>query len=72
MITKVLTSIFGTQHEREMKRIQPYVDEVNKREAGLKALTDDQLKAKTPEFKQRIANGETLDSLLPDAFAVCR
>lgn len=55
-----------------MKRIQPYVDEVNKREAGLKALTDDQLKAKTPEFKQRIANGETLDSLLPDAFAVCR
>jgi len=72
MITKVLSSIFGTKHDREMKRIQPVVDKINSFEPAIKVLSDDQLKAKTPEFKARIAKGESLDSLMPEAFAVCR
>ncbi len=72
MIQKVLAKIFGTQHEREMKRLQPLVDKINSFEPEMKKLTDDQLKAKTPEFKNRLINGETLDDILPEAFAVCR
>jgi preprotein translocase subunit SecA len=72
MVQKVLAKIFGTQHEREMKRLQPLVDQINSFEPAVKALTDDQLKAKTPEFKKRLQNGETLDDILPEAFAVCR
>lgn len=72
MITNVLKAIFGTKHDREMKTIQPVVDRINSFESKIKALTDDQLKAKTPEFKQRLSNGETLDDILPEAFAVCR
>lgn len=72
MLTQVLTKIFGTKHDREMKRIQPLVNRINEFEPAMQALTDDQLKAKTPEFKERIAKGETLDDILPEAFAVCR
>ncbi len=72
MIQKTLAKIFGTQHEREMKRLQPIIDQINSLEPEIKKLTDDQLKAKTPEFKERLAKGETLDNLLPEAFAVCR
>lgn len=72
MITKLLSSVFGTKHDREMKRIQPLIQQVNSFADQLKNLNDDQLKAKTPEFKQRLANGETLDQILPEAFAVCR
>lgn len=72
MLMQTLTKIFGTKHDREMKRIRPIVDRVNSLEESLKALTDEQLKAKTPEFKQRLQNGETLDDILPEAFAVCR
>ncbi len=72
MITKLLTKIFGTQHERDMKRLQPLIMHINSLEAGVQSLTDAQLQAKTPEFKERIAKGETLDALLPEAFAVCR
>lgn len=72
MITQVLTKIFGTKHDREMKRLQPIVDKINALEPAMKALSDDQLKAKTPEFKARLAKGETLEDILPEAFAVCR
>ena len=72
MITKVLGKVFGTAHEREMKRLQPIVNRINSLEPELQALSDEQLKAKTAEFKQRVANGESLDDILPEAFAVCR
>jgi preprotein translocase subunit SecA len=72
MITNVLGSIFGTAHEREMKRLQPKVNAINALEPKMQALSDAELQAKTPEFKERLANGETLDDLLPEAFAVCR
>jgi preprotein translocase subunit SecA len=55
-----------------MKKLRPLIDKINSLEAGLKELTDDQLKLKTPEFQNRIKNGETLEGLLPEAFAVCR
>ena len=72
MINKVLGKIFGTAHEREMKRLQPVVDRINSLEPQMKALSDDQLKAKTVEFRDRLGKGETLDDLLPEAFAACR
>ena len=72
MITNVLKSIFGTKHDREMKTIQPVIDRINSFDAKIKILTDDQLKAKTPEFQERLNKGETLDDILPEAFAVCR
>jgi preprotein translocase subunit SecA len=72
MINKVLGKIFGTAHEREMKRLQPIVDRINGLEPRMKALSDEQLKAKTVEFRERLAKGETLDDLLPEAFAACR
>ena len=72
MVDAVLAKIFGTKHEREVKRIKPKVEAINNLEPALQKLTDAELAAKTPEFKQRIANGETLDDLLVEAFAVCR
>jgi preprotein translocase subunit SecA len=72
MINQILGKVFGTAHEREMKRLQPTVEKINALEPAMMALSDAQLQAKTPEFKQRLANGETLDDLLPEAFAVCR
>ncbi len=67
-----LAKIFGTKHEREMKTLRPVVNKINAFEARVAALTDDQLKAKTPEFKARLEKGETLEDILPEAFAVCR
>lgn len=72
MIQPILRKIFGTKHEREMKIIRPVIDKINSYEPAMKALTDEQLKAKTPEFQQRLRNGETVDQILPEAFAVCR
>ena len=72
MITRVFKKIFGTKNERELKRMQPIVARINELEPKIKALTSDQLKAKTGEFKKRCANGESLDDLLPEAFAVVR
>ncbi|NUM59693.1 MAG: preprotein translocase subunit SecA [Bdellovibrionaceae bacterium] len=72
MITNLLKAIFGTKHQREMKVIQPVIDKINHFEPTLKSLSDEQLKNKTPEFKERLAKGETLDDILPEAFAVCR
>jgi preprotein translocase subunit SecA len=72
MIQTVLKKIFGTNHEREMKSIQPVVDKINSLEESMKALSDEQLKAKTAEFQNRLKNGETVNQILPEAFAVCR
>ena len=64
--------IFGTYSSRELKKIAPIVDKISALEEEYKTLTDEQLKAKTPEFKERLKNGETLDDLLPEAFATVR
>lgn len=72
MVTQILTKIFGTKHDREMKKIQPIVDQINALEPKISALTDEQLKAKTPEFQERLKKGETVNDILPEAFAVCR
>ncbi|MGZ3745866.1 MAG: preprotein translocase subunit SecA [Pseudobdellovibrionaceae bacterium] len=72
MVNEILRKIFGTKHDREMKRIRPVVDKINSYEPQMQAFTDDQLKAKTPEFQQRLKNGETVHDILPEAFAVCR
>jgi preprotein translocase subunit SecA len=72
VIDTILAKIIGTQNERELKRLRPIVAQVNALEPGIKALSDEQLRAKTAEFKQRVAGGETLDELLPEAFAVVR
>lgn len=67
-----LTQIFGSRNQRLLKQYQKTVRAINALEDGLSRLSDDELKAKTPEFKNRLAKGETLDGLLPEAFAVCR
>lgn len=72
MITKVVHKIFGTSHEREIQRIRPLVVRIQSFEESLKSLSDEQLKAKTVEFKERLGKGETLDALLPEAFACVR
>jgi preprotein translocase subunit SecA len=72
MLGNILKSIFGSKNERELKRMEPVVQAINELEPAIKSLTDEQLKAKTTEFKQRFATGETLEDLLPEAFAVVR
>jgi preprotein translocase subunit SecA len=72
MIDSLLAKIFGTKHEREIKKIRPLVAAMNEREEALKTLSDVALAAKTSEFRQRLANGETVDDLMIDAFAVTR
>ncbi|WP_025916306.1 preprotein translocase subunit SecA [Herminiimonas sp. CN] len=68
----LLTQIFGSRNQRLLKQYKKTVREINALEAEMEKLSDAQLQAKTPAFKQRIANGEKLDDLLPEAFAVCR
>ena len=72
MILRTLEKVFGTKHEREMKRLNPLIARINQFEPSLKALSDAELQAKTPEFRERLSKGETLDDILPEAFAVCR
>ena len=72
MLDGTLAKVFGTKHDREVKRIRPLVAAINDLEPALQKLSDAELAAKTPEFKQRLANGATLDDLLIEAFAVCR
>src|SRR5262245_22637739 len=72
MVTQLLAKVFGTQNDRELKRLRPLVDRVNELEPSVQAFSDDQLRAKTAEFKERVTNGETLDELMPEAFAVVR
>ena len=67
-----MEKIFGDLNTKEVKKVEKIADQVMALEDRMAALTDDELKAKTPEFKERLANGETLDDILPEAFAVCR
>ncbi|NLZ47246.1 MAG: preprotein translocase subunit SecA [Clostridiales bacterium] len=68
----ILDKIFGTYSEREVKRIIPIVDKIDSLDESMQKLTDDELRAKTEEFKKRLNNGETLNDILPEAFAVVR
>ncbi|HEU5322269.1 MAG TPA: preprotein translocase subunit SecA, partial [Methylomirabilota bacterium] len=72
MIHAVLRAVFGTKHERDVKRLMPAVAAINALEADLQRLDDDALRARTEEFRKRAADGETVEDLLPEAFAVCR
>src|SRR5690606_14496052 len=72
MIQKLLTRIFGSRNQRMLKGYRKTVAEINALEPAMQALSDEQLTAKTAEFRQRIAAGEAVDALLPEAFAVCR
>ena len=64
--------IFGTHSDRELKRIMPIVNKIEALRPDMLALSDEELQAKTPEFKNRLAGGETLDDILPEAYAVVR
>ena len=68
----LLQKIFGTYSERELKAIYPIVDKIEAMAGEYKAMTDAQLQAKTAEFKERLQKGETLDDILPEAFATVR
>jgi len=68
----IITKIFGTKNDRELKKLSPRVDQINGLESKYEALSDAELKAKTPEFRQKLDNGATLDDILPDAFATMR
>ncbi len=72
MATNILTKIFGSRNDRLLKQYRSTVTRINAMESALEKLTDDALKAKTQEFRDRVANGEALDALLPEAFAVVR
>ncbi|SBT59973.1 preprotein translocase subunit SecA [Plesiomonas shigelloides] len=72
MLTKVLTKIFGSRNERTLRRLRKVVQQINALEESFAALSDDELKAKTPEFRARLEKGEALDSLIPETFATVR
>ncbi|MGO3898442.1 MAG: preprotein translocase subunit SecA, partial [Psychrobacter sp.] len=72
MLSKIIGSVVGTKNDRELKRMRKVVSKINAQEAEIQALSDEQLKQKTAEFKARHQKGESLDALLPEAFAVCR
>ncbi|WP_275723725.1 preprotein translocase subunit SecA [Vibrio furnissii] len=72
MITKLLTKVIGSRNDRTLRRLRKIVKEINNYEPAFEALSDEELKAKTVEFRQRIEQGETLDQLLPEAFATVR
>ncbi|NTU60349.1 MAG: preprotein translocase subunit SecA, partial [Deltaproteobacteria bacterium] len=72
MIGYVLKKVFGTKNDREVKRVRPLVEKINQFEPAIQALSDAELQAMTPTFKERLAKGATLDDLLPEAFAVVR
>ena len=72
MIPNILTKIFGSRNERLLKQYAQVVEEINALEPALAALSDGELRAKTPVLKDRVANGETLDAVLPEAFAIVR
>ncbi|MFH1699741.1 MAG: preprotein translocase subunit SecA [Candidatus Zixiibacteriota bacterium] len=68
----LITKMFGTKHDRDIKKLKPIVDEINSHYDLFDSLTDDELKAKTGEFKKRLANGETLEDILTEAFALVK
>ena len=72
MLKGVFTKLFGTRSEREIRDIEPYIKKIEEMEDAYRALSDEELKAKTPWLKQRLADGETLEDILPDAFATAR
>jgi len=72
MVLNFLTKVFGSKNERELKQLQPFVERINALESEIQAMNDAQLKAQTTAFKQRLDQGEALDSLLPEAFATVR
>ena len=72
MLQSVLTKFFGSKQERDLKKFQPLVEHVSSLEPSVKEFSDEQLRSKTDEFKERLAKGETLDDLLPEAYAVVR
>src|SRR5580700_7368251 len=72
MLDWALKKVFGTSHDREVRRMRPKVEVINAFEPAMGKLTDAELKAKTPYFKEKLDNGATLDDILPEAFAVCR
>ncbi len=69
---KLLEKIFGSHSQRELKRIEPIVNQIESYDEAMQKLTDDELKGKTAEFKERLEKGETLEDILPEAYAVCR
>jgi len=69
---KIIDKVFGTHSERELKRIMPLADKIDELRPAMQALSDEELKAKTAEYKRRLSEGETLDDLLPEAFATVR
>src|SRR5215475_5749932 len=72
MFNRLLTGIFGSRNERLLRQMNKTVAKINAFEPGLQGLSDDELRAKTDEFKKRLADGQTLDDILPEAFAVVR
>ncbi|WP_230659438.1 preprotein translocase subunit SecA [Psychrobacter sp. I-STPA10] len=72
MLSKIVGSVIGTKNDRELKRMRQIVKKINAQESNIQPLSDEQLREKTVEFKQRYDKGESLDALLPEAFAVCR
>src|SRR5690606_17907989 len=72
MIQTLLTKVFGSRNQRMLKGYRKVVERINQLESGLEPLSDAELVAKTDEFRKRVADGASLDSLLPEAFAVCR
>ncbi|MDR2251574.1 MAG: preprotein translocase subunit SecA, partial [Endomicrobium sp.] len=72
MLRSILSKIFGSQNERDIKTVRPIVEKVNSFETSIKNLSDAELKAKTAEFRDRLSKGETLDDILPEAFACVR
>ena len=72
MLAQAVKKVFHSKNERELNRLLPLVDTINRLEVDMRALTDEQLGAKTDEFRKRLAEGEDLDDLLPEAFAAVR
>jgi hypothetical protein len=72
MLNSLLTRVFGSRNERLLRQLQRSVNKINALEAEMQKLSDAELQAKTPEFQQRVQAGESLDKILPEAFAVCR
>lgn len=72
MVSKFFSKIFGSRNERVLKKMRKYIDEIAKFETEIEQLDDPALQAKTQEFKQRLADGQTTDDLLTEAFAVVR
>ena len=69
---KILDKLFGTHSEREIKRIMPLVEQIEKLKPDMMALSDDELRGKTKEYRERLEQGTTLDELLPEAYATVR